>query len=133
MSYKGVKTALISRKLAKAVITAAILVYFMMRTTSSKIIFIPFLFCAFASIGKNLALLFDKKRAALFFDRVFKVVFLISWFGFLASACYIMIRDNNPGNLLFTIPFWLAGFFFVKRKFPGKKNTDERGDCKWDF
>lgn len=118
------KSALISRKLVKAAIAIVILVYFMMRTTSPKIIFAPFLFCAFASIGKNLGLLFNKKSLALFFDRAFKIVFFVSWFGFLLVVCYVIIRDGNYGKLLFTVPFWLGGIFFVKRKFQ-KKKTDK--------
>lgn len=118
--------ALIGRKLVKAIIAVIILVYFMARTTGPKIIFAPFLFCAFASIGKNIGLLFNKRRLALFFDRVFKVSFFMFWFGFLAVACYFMIRDGNYRMLPFTVPFWLAGIFFAKRKFRNwtdKENT----------
>ena len=116
------RNTLIARKLAKAIIAAILLLFFMLKTASPKIIFIPFLLCAFASIGKNLGLLFHQKNLAIFFDKLFKIVFFLSWFGFLAIACYIMIRDDNLRMIPFTVPFWLAGFFFVKRKF-FKKNT----------
>ena len=116
------KSALIGRRLIKASIAIAILVYFMLRTTGPKMIFVPFLFCAFASIGKSLGLLFDQKRIALFFDRAFKIVFFLSWFGFLAAVCYVWIKGGEYGKLLFTIPFWLGGIFFAKRKFLGSKD-----------
>ena len=74
-----------------------------------------------ASIGKNLALLFGQTKIALFFDRVFKVVFFLSWFAFLAVACCVAVRDGNNKVLLFTLPLWLGGLFFLKRKLLPKK------------
>lgn len=116
------KSALITRKLIKASIALVILAYFVIRTTSPKIIFAPFLICCIASIGKNLGLLFNRKKIAWFFDRLFKVVFFLSWFAFLIVACYIAIRDGNYKVILFTLPFWLGGLFFAKRKFQSKKD-----------
>ena len=116
------KSALISRKLVKASIAIVILVYFMIRTTSPKIIFVPFLICCIASIGKNLGLLFNRTKIAWYFDRIFKVVFFLSWFVFLIVACYIAVRDGNYKVILFTMPFWLGGLFFAKRKFQGPKD-----------
>jgi len=112
------RNTLIIRKLITAVAVLGLLVYFMCRTPSARIIFIPFLFCSIASIGKHLSLLFDKKRAALFFDRLFKGGFFLFWFGFLLAAGYIAVRDRHYGMLLYSVPFWLAGIFFLKRKFP---------------
>jgi hypothetical protein len=113
--------ALIGRKLAKAVAALVILLYFVLKTTSPKIFFAPFLLCGFASIGKNLGLLFHKTKMAFVFDRLFKVVFFLSWFIFLIAACYIAVRDKNYQVILFTLPFWLGGLFFMKRKLFNKK------------
>jgi hypothetical protein len=110
------KTALISRKLITAVIALVILVYFVVQTTSPKIIFAPFLICSIASIGKNLGLLFHKMKIAWVFDRVFKIVFFLSWFAFLVVVFYIAVRDGNYKMIFFTLPFWLGGVFFAKRK-----------------
>lgn len=118
------KNALISRKLVKAVLAFVLLVYFMMDTTSPKIIFVPFLLCAFASAGKNLFLLLEQKRLALFFDRMFKVAFFLFWFGFLAVACYMLIKEKNYSLLLFTLPFWVVGFLFAKGRFRRKKDEN---------
>ena len=115
------KKALISRKLVKAVIALVILLYFVLRTTSPKIIFAPFLICCIASIGKNLGMLLNQTRIALIFDRLFKVVFFLSWFIFLIVACYIAVRDENYKVIFFTLPFWLGGLFFMKRKLFNKK------------
>lgn len=114
------KSALISRKLIKAAIALVILVYFVIKTTGPRIILAPFLICCIASIGKNLALLFDRTKIAWIFDRLFKVVFFLSWFTFLIAACYMAVRDGNYKVILFTLPFWLGGLFFVKRKFRSK-------------
>ncbi len=116
------KQVLIVRKLIIAVIALIILLYFVVRTTSPKIIFAPFLFCCIASIGKNLGLLFNRKKIAWFFDGLFKVVFFLAWFAFLVVACYIAVRDGNYKLILFTLPFWFGGLFFAKRKFQSKKD-----------
>lgn len=118
------RNSLIIRKLVTAIIVLILLVYFVSRTASSKIIFVPFLFCSIASIGKNFGLLLNKKRLALFCDRLFKGGFFLFWFGFLIVACYIMIRDSNYGMILYTVPFWLAGIFFAKRKFLNRTDKD---------
>lgn len=115
------KNGLIVQKLKTAIIVLILMVYFMSKTTSPIIIFVPVLFCSIASIGKNLGLLFDKKRLALFFDTLFKVSFFLFWFGFLFVACYIIIRDDNYRMIIYTVPFWLAGIFFIKRKLLKRK------------
>ncbi len=116
------KNAVITRRLIRVVIALIILVYFVVRTTSLKIIFAPFIVCCVASIGKNLGMLFNKKELALFFDKFFKVVFFLSWFTFLIAVCYIAIRDENYQIILFTLPFWVGGLFFAKRKLLNKKD-----------
>ena len=109
------------RKLMTAISVLVLLVYFMGKTTSPIIIFVPFLFCSIASIGKNIGLLFNKKKLALFSDKLFKVSFFLFWFGFLLVTCYIMIRDNNYRMIIYTVPFWLAGILFIKRKLLKRK------------
>ena len=115
------KNAVITRRLIRAVIALIILIYFVVRTTSPKIIFAPFIVCCVASIGKSLGILFNKKEIALFFDKFFKVVFFLSWFTFLIAVCYIAIRDDNYQIILFTLPFWVGGLIFAKRKLLNKK------------
>lgn len=115
------KRALISRKLIKAVIALVILIYFAVRTSSPKIIFAPFIFCCFASIGKNIGLLFNRTKLTLFCDKWFKIVFFLAWFSFLIVACYIAVRDGNYKVIFFTIPFWIGGLLFAKRKLQSDK------------
>ena len=116
------KTALIIRKLIIAGITLVILVYFAIKTTSPKIIFAPFLICSVAGIGKYIGMLFNQLKLALFFDRLFKIVFFLSWFIFLIFACCFSIREGRYEVVLFTLPLWLGGIFFAKRKLFKKKD-----------
>ena len=116
------KRVLIVRKLIIAVIALIILLYFVVRTTSPKIIFAPFLICSVASIGKNITMLLNKFKIAFFFDILFKITFFLAWFIFLVVVCYIAIRDGNYKVIFFTLPFWIGGLFFLKRKLLNKKD-----------
>ena len=124
------KNVLLTRKLIKAAAALVILVYFAIKTPGHKLLFAPFLLCCGASIGKNLSLLLNADKVAVVFDKLFKVVFFLSWFGFLVVACYVAVKDGNYKVILFTLPFWAGGLFFAKRKlFPGKdQNTEADGE-----
>ena len=50
------------------------------------------------------------------FDRLFKVVFFLSWFTFLIAACCFAVKEENYQVIFFTLPLWLGGLFFMKRK-----------------
>ncbi len=50
------------------------------------------------------------------FCKLFAVGFFLFWFGFLAAAAYVCIRDQDYGTLIFSIPFWLVGFQFAKAR-----------------
>lgn len=90
-----------------------ILLHFMLKTPSQKIIFVPFLVCSITMAGKYLALLLGKKKLAVLMGRLFTIAFLLFWFGFFIVAAYICIRDENYTMLLFTLPFW--SFYFCIR------------------
>lgn len=103
-------------KLISSIFITIVLCYFMVKTPSPKIIFVPFLTCAISLAGKNLALILDKKNLAIVFSKLFVVGFLLFWFGFLVVAGYICIRDKNYSMLLFSVPFWFAGIYIIKNK-----------------
>ena len=88
----------------------------MLKTTSSRVLFVPFLLCCAASIGKNHSLLFHRARLALFFDNAFIITFFLSWFGFLIVACGFAVKGENYKVLFLTLPLWLGGLFFLMRK-----------------
>lgn len=112
-------------KLISSLSVTALLLYFMMINTGSKITFIPFLICSIAMTCKHLALFFNKNNLANLFNKIFTVGFLLFLFGFLILAMYICIRDKNYTMLLFTLPFWIAGFFIIKKRFFNNKSMNK--------
>ena len=102
-----------------------ILLYVMGKTTSPKIILVPFLICALAMVGKSIAQLAGKEKIAVVFHKCFVAGFLLFWFGFLAVASYIAIRDKQYSLLFLIVPFSAVGFFVTKNKLLGKNNKKE--------
>ena len=98
MKNKSVYT----RKLVSSVFITILLIYFMIKTTSPKIIFVPFLICAISMIGKSISLIMEKKQYVNIFDKSFTVGFLLFWFGFLIFADYIAIKDNQWQLVVFS-------------------------------
>lgn len=49
------------------------------------------------------------------------IVFFLFWFGFLAVASIVCIKDGDWQMTLFTIPFWLVGVFMYRVNFKRKK------------
>lgn len=98
-----------------------LLTYFMCKSPSPKIIFVPFLICGLSLAGKSLMQMTGKEKWAAVFHKLFILGFLLFWFGFLAVAAFICIRDKSYGMLLFTLPFWFVGGYLVWSKLLGKK------------
>ncbi len=103
----------------------AVLLYILTSTPSPKIILLPFLICSLSMAGKSLAQIFGKDILAQVFHKCFVVGFLLFWFGFLAVAGYISVRDKTFSMLIFLVPFLLIGIFLVKNKLLGKKSKKE--------
>lgn len=99
-----------------------IVLYVMGKTTNPKIVLVPFLICALAMAGKSIAQLAGKETIAAVFHKVFVASFLLFWFGFLAVAGYITVRDQNYIILIFLIPFVLISVFLIERKLLGRKS-----------
>lgn len=77
--------------------------------------------------GKSLGIILNKEKIAVLFDKLFKAGFFLFWFGFLAVADYISVRDKNYVLTVFTLPFWLIGIYFLKRKlFKGNEEKEEK-------
>lgn len=112
---------LAARKFISALFATGLLIYILFRTQSPKIILLPFLICSISLTGKSLSQMLRKEKLASVFHKVFILGFLLFWFGFLAVAAFISIRDKSYSMLLFTLPFWLVGIYLVKRWLLGKK------------
>lgn len=104
-------------RLILSVFSTILLFYFMIKTPSSKVIFIPFLICGIALAGKYLALYLGKSRLAVKLSKLFTVGFLLFWFGFLIAMLFLCVRDANYGTLWFALPFWLAGTYIIQKRF----------------
>ena len=105
------KQGFYAARLISAIFITVVLLYFMINTPSPKIIFIPFLICSIVMAVKYAALILHMPHFAKLCDKLFAAGFFLFWFGFLAVAGY-----NQFNMLLFSIPFWLAGFFFAKKR-----------------
>lgn len=110
------------RNLIASLFMTGIVLYLMAKTTSPKIIFVPFLICGLSLAGKSFGQFMGREKWVTVFHKLFILGFLLFWFGFLAVAVFLSIRDKRYGMLLFTLPFWVVGFFIVKNKLLGKKS-----------
>ena len=109
-------------QLLASVLVTILLVYFMTKSASSKIIFVPFLICSISMVGNQVVLLLGNSKIAEFFSKTFAIGFFIFWFGFLAVAAYICLRDKQYGLLLYSFIFWIVGIIFAKNRFCDKNN-----------
>ena len=100
----------------------AVLLYILTSAPSPKIVLLPFLICSLAMAGKSIAQILGKDKLANVFHKIFVAGFLLFWFGFLAVAGYISVRDQQYSLLFLIVPFSLVGFFITKNKLLGKRN-----------
>ena len=102
----------------------AVLLY-LLKTPSPKIVLLPFLICSLSMMGQGIAQLLGKDKLAEVFHKCFAAGFLLFWFGFLAVAGYVSIRDKQYGLLIFLVPFFVIGIFVAKNKLLGKRSKKE--------
>ena len=135
---QNMKKNTILTRLISFIFITALLLYLMAASASPKIIFVPFLICSLSMVGKNISILFGKECFAKVFHKLFTVGFSLFWFGFLAAAAFLCIRDKNYNLLVFSIPFWVVGICFVKIRFLRDKTNQrelsaETGESKFNF
>ena len=127
------RKSLAIRNLIGSLLVTGLLLYFMVKSPSPKVIFVPFLICGLSMAGKSLAQIMNKEKWVAVFHKLFVLGFLLFWVGFLVVAAFISIRDKNYGMLLFTLPFWVDGFFLVKNKLLGKKSGKAGSPFRFAF
>ena len=115
------KNSLYIRNLISSMIATVMLLYFMAKSPSPKIIFIPFLICSLSMAGKSIARILKKQKMEYVFGKLFVFGFLMFFFGSLIFAGYISIRDKNYSLLIFSIPFWIVGIFWIKNRLLNRK------------
>lgn len=118
------------RKLVTSVLATILLVYFMIKTPSPKIIFVPFLICGISMIGKSISLMMEKKKYATIFDKTFIIGFLLFWFGFIIMWCYTSFKQGKPIQTIFTLPFLIAGIYIIKKKLLKPKENSNNEESK---
>ena len=94
----------------------------LLTTPNPQIVLLPFLICSLAMAGKSVAQILGKDKLANVFHKIFAAGFLLFWFGFLAVAGFLTIRDKQYSLLFLIVPFSMVGFFVTKNKLLGKKN-----------
>lgn len=117
-------------KLVSSVVITILLIYFMIKTSSSKIIFVPFLICGFSMIGKSISLIIEKKKYANLFGKSFVIGFLLFWFGFIVMWCYTSFKNGEYLQSIFSIPFWLVGIYVIKKKLLNQKEITNNKKIK---
>lgn len=115
------KNSLHIKKLMSAISATILLLYFMGKSPSPKIVFIPFLICSISMGAKSIAGIMNKKKMEYLFGKLFVFGFLLFLVGFLIAAAYVSIRDKNYSMLIFSVPFWLVGIYLVKNKLLNKR------------
>lgn len=127
------KQPFVIRNFIVSAFVTGLLAYFMYKSTSSKIIFVPFLICGVSLAGKSLMQLAENEKWAAVFHKLFVLGFLLFWFGFLSVAAFVCLRDKSYSILLFTLPLWVVGFFIARNKLLGKKSCKEASPFKFTF
>ncbi len=115
------KKSLAIRKLFSSIMATVVLLYFMAKSQSPKIIFIPFLISGVSMVGKSIAQILDKRKLERIFGKIFVFGFLLFFIGFLTFAGYISIRDKNYNLLVLLILFGIVGAFLIKNRLLNNK------------
>lgn len=108
------KKGLITSRIIKSLFIT-LLFYFYVNTSNGKIVLLPFLICSVANFFKNISLLFNKSKYIDLFNKVFTLSFLLFWPCSLIFWCYTSIVNKQYSSLIFSIPFWLASVFIIKK------------------
>lgn len=97
-------------------------VFLKLSDLTSKLIFLPFTGFGLCSLGLVISKVFQNYQLEKLFYKGYIIILLIYWFGFLSFwTIGIVKQKENYLYLLFSIPFWIAGFlilykFIIKNK-----------------
>lgn len=103
-------------KLIRSILITLVLFILFFNISNEKLILIPFIICSIAIVLKDLFIVFNKEKYLKIFDKLYIFGFFVFWFGFLIYFDYLCYIDKNYQLLVFSIPFWLVGIFFIKKK-----------------
>ena len=109
------KKILLIRRIIYFLVITGMLIFIYNDVTENKFILIPFVICSASLLVKNILLLFDNNNIAIF-NKIYVIGFLLFWVGFLIFYCYICLISKEYLLLLFTIPFWIAGIYVIRKR-----------------
>ena len=97
-------------------------IFFRLSDLISILIFLPFLGCGLCTLGLVISRAFNNFYLEKLFYKGYIIIFLIYWFGFLSFwTIGIIKQEGNFIYALFSIPFWIAGFFALYKFIIKKK------------
>lgn len=102
------------KNIISSLVITILLIYFAIKSPSNKVIFMPFIICAIASLLKNISIVIEKTKYINLFNTIYVIGFLLFWFGFLIYATCISLINKEYSLIIFSIPFWLVGFHLIK-------------------
>lgn len=108
------KRSVFLKELISSIFVTVVLLYFIVNTKTQKIIIVPFLICSLSMAAQSVALLLNKEKIAIVFQRLFAMGFSLFYFGFFAIFSYLSIQDKDYILLICSIPFWLVGIWIAK-------------------
>lgn len=112
-----------------ALITSIFLSYVLITTKDllTRIIVIPFLLFGISYFIKNVCIMLNKNKLAKIFSKINVIAFLIYLFGFTTFWCYTSLKNGAYLQTIFSIPFWIAGIFIIRKRFFSQKaNTNNK-------
>ena len=96
------------------------------KSTSTRMIVIPFLIFASSLLIKNICLMFNKNKIAKIFSKIYTITFFIYYFGFLVYWDYLAITRKEYVLLAFSLLAWTGGIFVVYRRYLELRNKTKR-------
>lgn len=119
---KNIDLRYIKKSISSAIISG-MLAYFLFKTSDllSKIIILLFLVFGVSFCARNILLVFKKNKLAEQVSKIYVIAFFTYWYGFLIYWDYVSILNKDIMSVLFSLIMWLAGGYFIYKRFFKKK------------
>jgi len=119
---KNIDLRYIKKSISSAIISG-MLAYFLFKTSDllSKIIILLFLVFGMSFCASNILLVFKKNKVAEKVSKIYVIAFFTYWYGFLIYWDYVSILSKDYMSVLFSLIMWLAGGYFIYKRFFKKK------------
>ena len=119
---KNIDLRYIKKSISSAIISG-ILAYFLFKTSDllSKIIILLFLVFGVSFCVRNILLVFKKNKLAERVSKIYVIAFFTYLYGFLIYWDYVSILNKDFMAVLFSLIMWLAGGYFIYKRFFKKK------------